>query len=350
MEIYVMKKKFVLTLALVLIVAATVVAAPVELSGEFKAGYTFGFDPLSISNEKLDGSYADAAEISVTGDFWSVTFDALAFTGDSDNAATAKIFLDKALAEQGMDMGDLTVTLGVGSKGSLKPADVYTDSNDAVSELKMLATGNSFDVTIGYGSMVSAYVGADPTDTTNKPFVLGVTTTPVDGVKAGFGYTNYAEVVAAVVADPLAAPPVAGVALVTSAGITGSVTVDVAALAGLDFGLSLSAIDIYHLERSDNATAVNNLYTELNASYEDVAAWVEYQLLDGTSNLIAKASYSGIENVDVYGKLTLEDLSSITTTIGAGASYTMGGVKYALDASYVVEGAFSITPSVYIAF
>ena len=249
-----MKKKFVLTLALVLIVAATVVAAPVELSGEFKAGYTFGFDPLSITEKMLDGDYADAAEISVTGDFWSVTFDALAFTGDSDNAATAKIFLDKALAEQGMDMGEVTVTLGIGSKGSLKPADVYTDSNDAVSELKMLATGNSFDVTIGYGSMVSAYVGADPTDTTNKPFVLGVTTTPVDGVKAGFGYTNYAEVV--------------DLPLVTSAGITGSVTVDVAALAGLDFGLSLSAIDIYHLERSDNATAVNNLYTELNASYE----------------------------------------------------------------------------------
>ena len=336
MEIYVMKKKFVLTLALVLIVAATVVAAPVELSGEFKAGYTFGFDPLSITEKMLDGDYADAAEISVTGDFWSVTFDALAFTGDSDNAATAKIFLDKALAEQGMDMGEVTVTLGIGSKGSLKPADVYTDSNDAVSELKMLATGNSFDVTIGYGSMVSAYVGADPTDTTNKPFVLGVTTTPVDGVKAGFGYTNYAEVV--------------DLPLVTSAGITGSVTVDVAALAGLDFGLSLSAIDIYHLERSDNATAVNNLYTELNASYEDVAAWVEYQLLDGTSNLIAKASYSGIENVGVYGKLTLADLSSITTTIGAGASYTMGGVKYALDASYVVDGAFTLTPSVYIAF
>ena len=331
-----MKKKFVLTLALVLIVAATVVAAPVELSGEFKAGYTFGFDPLSITEKMLDGDYADAAEISVTGDFWSVTFDALAFTGDSDNAATAKIFLDKALAEQGMDMGEVTVTLGIGSKGSLKPADVYTDSNDAVSELKMLATGNSFDVTIGYGSMVSAYVGADPTDTTNKPFVLGVTTTPVDGVKAGFGYTNYAEVV--------------DLPLVTSAGITGSVTVDVAALAGLDFGLSLSAIDIYHLERSDNATAVNNLYTELNASYEDVAAWVEYQLLDGTSNLIAKASYSGIENVGVYGKLTLADLSSITTTIGAGASYTMGGVKYALDASYVVDGAFTLTPSVYIAF
>lgn len=339
-----MKKKFVLTLALVLMVAATIVAAPVELSGEFKAGYTFGFDPLSISNKMLDGNYADAAEISVAGDFWSVTFDALAFTGDSDNAATAKIFLDKALAEQGMDMGDLTVTLGVGSKGSLKPADVYTDSNDAVSELKMLATGNSFDVTVGYGSMVTAYAGADPTDTTNKPFVLGVTTTPVDGVKAGFGYTNYAEVVAA---DTTAVPPVA---LVTSAGITGSVTVDVAALAGLDFGLSLSAIDIYHFERSDNATAVNNLYSELNASYEDVAAWVEYQLLDGTSNLIAKASYSGIENVGVYGKVKLMDLSSITTTIGAGASYMMGGVKYALDAEYVVEGAFSITPSVYIAF
>ncbi len=191
-----MKKKFVLTLALVLMVAATIVAAPVELSGEFKAGYNLNFNPNSITNKHLDTvGYADAAEISVTGDFWKVSFDALAFTGDSDNAATASIYLDKALAAQGMDMGDLTVTLGIGSKGSLKPADVYTDSNDAVAELKMLATGNSFDVTVGYGSLLTAYMGADPTDTANKPFVLGVTTTPVDGIKAGFGYTNYAEVV-----------------------------------------------------------------------------------------------------------------------------------------------------------
>ena len=44
MEIYVMKKKFVLTLALVLMVAVTLTAAtPLEVSGEAKAGYTFEF-------------------------------------------------------------------------------------------------------------------------------------------------------------------------------------------------------------------------------------------------------------------------------------------------------------------
>ncbi len=138
--------------------------------------------------------------------------------------------------------------------------------------------------------------------------------------------------------------------LVTSAGVTGSVAVDVAALAGLDFGLTVSAIDVYHFERSDNATAVNNLYTEAKASFGDVAAWAEYQLLDGTSNVIAKVSYSGIENVGVYGKIKLADLSSIATTVYGGASYTMGGVKYALDATYVVDGMFTLTPSVYIAF
>ena len=341
-----MKKKFVLTLALVLMVAATLVAAPVEVSGEFKAGYKFTFtDPIGIDNKKLDGNYADAAEITVSGDFWSVTFDKLAFSGDSDNAATAKIMLDKALAEQGVDMGDLTITLGVGSKGNLKPADVYKDSNDAVAELEMDATGNSFDVTVGYGSLATIYMGADPTDTTNKPIVVGVTTTPVDGIKAGFGYTNYA----------IVTKNSAGTTTSTSAGITGSVCVDVAALAGLDFGLSLSAIDVFFFEDSVTAKAVNRLYTEVTASYEDVAAWVEYQIVDKVNNLKTSVSYSGIENVGLSASVKLTDLTEtvvngLETTIGAGANYTMGGVKYALDAEYVVDGDFTLTPSVYIAF
>ncbi len=320
-----MKKKFVLTLALVLMVAATVSAFPLEVTGAFKAGYTLTFDPNSIV--ALDATELDINGLSVSGDFWKVGFGggAISFDNDAFNAATLSIYLDKALAEQGVDMGDVTLTLAIGNTGDVKPSDVYSDSNDAVAELAMVGVYSS-KVTVGYTDMVTVELAADPTNTADKPIMLGAKLAPVDGVKAAVGYTNLT-------------------AGGTKGGMTASALVDVAALADLDFGLSASAITVYDLN-----TKVNNLYGEVKASVEDITAWVEYQLLNKQSNVIGKVSYAGIENVGLYGKLTLTDLSDIATKVGAGVDYTMGGVKYALDAEYVVDGSFTLKPSVKVTF
>jgi len=334
MEIYVMKKKFVLTLALVLLVVVGLSAAtPVTVSGEFKAGYTLTFassaTTVAVAND--DGTNAAyASDFAVSADFWKLTYAVLSIDGDASQAASAEIYLDKALAAQGVDMGDLTITLGVGNKSGLKAKDVYTDTNDEVAELAMVGT-EAMDVTVGYGTLASVYLGVVPTDTADKPFVASVCVYPVDGIKASFGYTNKT-------------------ASGTKGGITGSATVDVAALTGLGFGLKTSALAVYDLN-----TEVTNLYGEVNGSYDVYSAWVEYQLLNKQSNIEAKVSYAGIENVGLYGKLEITDITDLNsaneTAIGAGTSYSMGGVKYALDVTYkVVAASFAITPSCFISF
>nr|WP_321294624.1 hypothetical protein [uncultured Sphaerochaeta sp.] len=321
-----MKKKFVLTLALVLMVATTLVAFPVEFTGSIKAGYKLTFDPTAIAASNTPEINIDA--LSVSGDFWKVGVagGTLAFDTDNAIAGTLSIYLDKALAEQGVDMGDVTVTLAIGNMGDVKPSDVYADTNDKVAELAMKGTYSS-KVTVGYTDMVTVELAADPTNTADKPIMLGAKFAPVDGVKAAVGYTNFT-------------------ASGDKGGMTASASADIAALAGLDFALTASAITVYNFD-----TEKNNLYAEVNGSFEDISAWAEYQLLDTTSNLIAKVTYAGIENMGIYGKLSLADFSDIATTIGFGADYTMGGVKYALDAEYAAATeAFSLTPSVKVSF
>lgn len=331
-----MKKKFVLTLALVLMVAASLVAFPVEMTGSIKAGYKLTFDPLVIDEANVPEINIDA--LSVSGDFWKVGVGSGTLAFDTDNAikGTLSIYLDKALAAEGIDMGDLTLTVSLGNKGTVSGLHVYTDPNASVGDngYRVRQKGAySTEIQVGYGSLLTASFSADPTDKTNKPMQISVKTTPMDGISAAVAYTNYAE-------NKWLTP----VASDADGAIGGSVAVDVAALAGLDFGLSVSAIDTYFLGMEENY-----LLAGVKASYQDIAAYAEYQLFDGTSNLIAKATYSGIENASVYAKLTLNDLSSVDTIVGFGADYILGGVTYALDAEYASE-KLSLTPSVKVSF
>jgi hypothetical protein len=70
MEIYVMKKKFVLVLALVLMAAVAVTAAPVTLTGSFKAGYKFAFPGITAVNASTEISIDG---LSIADDFWKVS-------------------------------------------------------------------------------------------------------------------------------------------------------------------------------------------------------------------------------------------------------------------------------------
>jgi len=361
-----MKKKFVLTLALVLMVAASLVAFPVEMTGSIKAGYKLTFDPVAFAAANTPEINIDG--LSVSGDFWKVGVAGGTLSFDTDNAikGTLSIYLDKALAEQGVDMGDLTLTLSLGNKGTVSGLHVYTDPNDSVDDngYRVRQKGAySTEVQVGYGSMLTASLSVDPTDKANKPFQISAKSTPVDGISAAVAYTNYAENKFRKVSvdsypwylDTTAATLAGAIKndkkVTTSSNpvdadgaIGGSVAVDVAALAGLDFGLSVSAIDTYFLGMKENY-----LLAGVKASYEDIAAYAEYQLFDGTSNVIGKVTFTGIENMSAYVKLTLDDLSAVATTVGFGADYTMGGVTYALDAEYAAK-ALSLTPSVKVSF
>lgn len=328
-----MKKKFVLTLALVLMVAGTLVAAtPIEVSGSFKAGYEFSFNPNGVSAIENGNEGELVTLLDFTGDFWKVSLNAgtaVEYHDEQAVAATAEIYLDKALAEQGIDMGDLAVTLHVGDDVSGSAYTVLADPNDWAAGLGMSSAVDNFGVTVKYSDMVEIYASADPTLST-IPMVVAAKLMPVDGIKAAVGFTNDAN------------------------GVIVSAAADIAALAGLeDIALSASVEDIYLLDAE-----TNELNADVKAEVSGVGLWAAYQMTAAKVNkLAAKASYeTTVEDFDLSASfkaemLDLSDISNTTTyTIAAGAGYAMGGVDYALDAEYVIDGAFTLTPSVSISF
>ena len=388
-----MKKKFVLTLALVLIVAVGLSAAtPLEVGGTFKTGYKFTFvqNGNGIAGTEVKSEAKNAA-VSVAGDFWKVSLAGGTIGFDAKMAAKAEIYLDKALAEQGMDMGDLTLKMTIGNMADLGGLSAYANSRDDLSGLKM-ASGFSgayaTSLTVGYGDLVTVMVGADPasfidqkiaavdkyyyidqttglitsdaailakTIASNNAFVISAKTTPVEGVSAAVAYTNVSETGAYKAPTDYPYLPNAAKFNKSSKGaIAGSVKVDVAALAGIeDFGLTASAYDLFNLE-----TEKNLLFVEVNGSFGDFSAWTEYRILDTYNDMMLSVSYAGIENVGLSATLNLDDITNKDATyaktevkIGGGATYAMGGVTYALDADYAIQAkTFTMSPSVKIAF
>jgi hypothetical protein len=340
MEIYVMKKKFVLTLALVLVVAGTLVAAtPIEVSGSFKTGYDFAFNPQSASQIENANEAEIETLVALTGDFWKVSLNAenIMYNDEDPVQAKAELYLDKALAAEGIDMGDLALTLHVGTGVSGDALTVLADKNDFRADdgtgVGMATTGDNFGVTVKYADMVEVYASVDPT-LKALPMVVGAKLMPIDGVTAAVGFTN----------DYTA---VSNNAFVVSADA------DVAALAGLDFALATTGEFIYDLGAETFAATA-----DVAGEYAGIGLWVAYYNdMADVNKLATKASYSTIVSgfdLSASFKVQMDDLSDIantsTYTIATGAGYAMGGVSYALDAEYVIDGAFTLTPSVSISF
>lgn len=333
-----MKKKFVLTLALVLVVAGTLVAAtPIEVSGSFKAGYDFAFADTGNSTTPIQDHTANVT-FEFADDFWDLEIGgALIYDEETITIATANIYLDKALAEQGTDMGDLAVTLHVGTGVSGSAPSVLADKNGyaddyvaAVSGIGMSTTGNNFGVTVKYADMVEVYASAYPN--TTFPMVIGAKVMPLDGVEAAVGFTN----------------DYSG-----NNAMTVSAKADVASLAGLqDIALAATGEFFFDIDAETSA-----IVADVDAGYAGFGLWVAYynSMLD-VNYMAAEASYSTtVSDFDLSASFKA-DLGVIDTsddetyTIGAGAAYAMGGVTYALDAEYVFDGAFTLSPSVSISF
>jgi hypothetical protein len=337
MEIYVMKKKFVLTLALVLMVAATLVAAPVELKGSFKAGYKITFDsPLSIAGAYNDGTNQLVLDaLSVSTDFWKVSVSD-AGTLFKDTTGNITLYLDKALAEQGVDMGDLTVSAVIGNKSTMDALSVYSDPNGTLDvgagTLEMTGALSS-GVTLGYASLGSAYIAFDPTDG-NRNLLASAKLTPVDGISMAFGWAKKT-------------------AASTDGAINGSVKVDVAALANLDMALTASATALYNM-----ADKSYEILAAADTEISGVGLWAEYTNLAKKNGLGVGASYDVSDMLSVSGSFTTSDLANIDTTYSVSGSATYGlvggatyglGLKYAYDTT-AAKGLFSMTPTVKVTF
>jgi hypothetical protein len=324
MEIYVMKKKF-LTLALVLMVAVTLFAAkPVEVSGTFDFGYKITFNPLGSA---LADNSKYSTFVSVSSDYWKVNLTAGGgvFANNVKNAMTADIYLSKALAAEGVDMGDLDVTLHAGTGVGKSAPSVFADKAE-FGAYKAAAGNANAGATVKYGALVEVYGAADLT--AKNDFVFGAKTTPVEGVSAALGYATAGKVFAA------------------------SAAADIKKLANLDFDLAASVA-----YQGDFTAKTNKMYTSVYGSYSDIGLWVQYGTDTKWHRLAAKASYS--TTIEGFGlaagvKVASADLTAdplkVDVTLDGSAAYTLGGVKYKLALEYVVNGAFTLTPSASFSF
>ncbi|MPN09999.1 hypothetical protein SDC9_157292 [bioreactor metagenome] len=279
-----------------------------------------------------------------TGDFWKVSLGTadVAYATDAAVAAKAELYLTKALAEQGMDMGDLALTLHVGNGVDKGAITLLADKADFRKDKKLqMASAKNFGVTVEYGTLVKAYVSVDPT-VTSLPMVASVKFAPVEGIEAAVGFSNnFTE---------------AKTPITNAKGLSVSAKADIAKLVDLDFTLAATGELLMDLDASKNT-----ITADVAGVYEGVGLWVAYQKdYTNVNKLAAKASYeTKVEDFDVSASFQakMNDLAKITDkakteyTVAAGAKYAMGGATYALDAKYEVNAAaFYVTPSVSISF
>jgi hypothetical protein len=338
MEIYVMKKKFVLTLALVLMVAVTLTAAkPLEVSGSFKAGYKFTFDAAKTAPTVVKDHKA-TIDASFTGDFWKVSITGTPTYGaDKGVEATAEIYLDKALKEEGVDMGDVSLTLHAGTSVAKGAYTQLADLADFREDIGVaMDTADNFGLTVGYADLVKVFFAAFPG--TGFPMVVGATVNPLDGVAVSAGFSNDWTM------DGAIAPAKA---------LTASAKVDVKKLADLDFGLT--ATGEYLLDVDNKVSLIN---ADVAGDYEGIGLWVAYNTDLTLHKLATKASYkTEIDNFTVGAgvKFSSTDLADIANKyeidIDASASYKLGGATYALALGYGVKAEkFTVSPTVAISF
>mgnify|MGYP001396224958 CR=1 FL=1 len=359
-----MKKKFVLVLALVLLVASTAFAGDVKFSGRVRQGYVFRFytngDAAKITSKRVKEGKLTFKVEDADG-LWSLNFGDLNGTLDSNDklAANASISLSKAMEKAGVDMKDWSIALGIGNTGADTGLRAYNDVNgNGYDKFKNNGT-YSADVTVGYGKMVSVKVSADPVtvknDTTEnkRSFAVTALVTPVDGVKvaAGYGYNFVGG------ATTTAAPVTAKNA------IYGAVTVDIAKLASMkDFNLKVSAWDQYAFKDTSTTPeteAKNWMQANIALGTAKVSGYVEYSIFNKVQNLNVTANFNVVKNMglDAYFDLgTMNDADEMTWDIGGDVSYTFGGVVYSLNAEYdhAKKGSdkhsFALTPAVAISF
>jgi hypothetical protein len=370
MEIYVMKKKFVLVLALVSLVAMSAFAAdktPVTVSGKARVGYKFTFQQdtaTKIAAAKSPSVYLN--NLSVSGDVFKIGFsDLFASTSDDDWSTDgyAEIYLDKIAKAAGSDWGKFTLTIGGGSsKANMNGPIVYSDPNSSAGDNSYakvrMAGKDSAYMTIGYDKYVSIYLAGSPTnwvgDAKKKSFLINAVVTPVDGLKVAAGYTGVALRTARKEADKAVE--------YGKGAFGGSVLVDVKTLAKLDFDLKVSAIDAYYFAGDDAHQNVNDLMAAVSGGMDSWAAYVEYQMFgkglktnqNAQQSIIGKFTYKGIKNTSLYAKYTLTIEDSNTNKIGFGGSYAMAPVSFAVDANMTFAKdknmVFDITPYFTVVF
>ncbi len=332
-----MNKKFVATVALVLLVVVGLTAAP-TFSGRFRQGFSFNFNQSGNTvTEWKDKEAKLVFKVADENGLWAISFGTLNGTSLDSNdkyEANATVSFSKALALAGLDLGDFGISFSLGNMSAVTALSAYNDvTGNGYYKLKNNGVASGY-VDLNYGSWVQVRASIDPTDTGRSGSVSTVVA-PIDGVKVGFAYGyNMVSGIGSSVKD--------------KHGINGSATVDIAALCDLDFKLGLSFYDTYLLESSKNYLAAN-----INGGYGPVWAYSEFFMFDGTMGLNNYVEFTGVENLgtDVYFNIANFTDVANTITVGGDVSYKIAGVTYAVNMEYgTAAKTFSLTPYIVISF
>jgi hypothetical protein len=336
MEIYVMKKKFVLILALALV--SSMAFATFNFGGEALVGYSFDLDAGSVSTYDYD-STVGYFYMNATTDYAKV-----AFRGDVDSSSSynyeetaiqLSLYLDKALAEKEIELPvSLTAYIGNAALGGFysyaDPSGIVDDNYDwfQANDRSTYPIG----VDVGYEGFTFRAM-ANIVNARMNP-LLSVKGTVVDGVSFAASYVGNSVYVGG------------------DSEVNLSATADLAALADLDFSLKASAFTVFGIA----ATSDPVVLAALTGGKDAMTGYVEYSLnatKDNTSSVAGSRVFVGgsyaLANATVGAAV---DYTFTSELLGYSAyiKSTLGGVTYKAKLGGYSDGNYYLNTQAYIAF
>ena len=383
--------KKILTVLVVVLLATTTIFA-VDFSRRFRAGYKFSFGDDFTASAWKNPELKLTAKISDDAGIWTVNVkalnvesssftldkDALAdlFTGnvtspeemadalgnafevsggkvslDSDDKLSANLSLNIAalLAANNVDLGDVSLALSIGSNGAMTALSAYNDvTGDSGYKFKNDGA-YSTELAIGYGDLIQTKIAIDPNTAGKVAVALSALTKPVDGVAVSAVYGHNA-IVYTMGSDDV------GVSMKNAFGAAADF--NIAALAGLDFDLGVTVYDNFAWEKD---ASYNALAAAVYGGVDFIDAYFELRMDNATvtknteSNFGMKTqvNFNVVENLGLDVYLSASDFEAFDTTfkVGGDVSYTLSGVEFAANLEYAAaDEEFSITPKVIVVF
>jgi hypothetical protein len=336
MEIYVMKKKFVLILALALV--SSMAFAAFNFGGEALVGYKFDLANGGVSTYGYDGS-TSYFYMNATSDYAKVAFrlsvtDPTSYNYQETQAALT-LYIDKALAAEGVELPvSLTAYIGdadvSGFYSYVDPTGIVDDYYDGFDANTRTNYPLGFDV--GYEGYTFRTM-FDIVGTEVNP-VVSAKGAVVDGVSFAASYLAANKYIAG-----------------SSSEVNLSATADIAALADLDFSLSGSVFTVLGLGSPTDSPIV---LAAVTGGKDAVSAYAEFSLnaveaSADTVGIYAGASYALTDLVTVgadCGYTVDESLFSYSGYVKT----TIGGVQYKAKLGGDTDGSLYLKTQAYIAF
>ena len=140
-------------------------------------------------------------------------------------------------------------------------------------------------------------------------------------------------------------------------GVSVATDINVGTIAGLDFDLGVTVYDNFGWEKE---ASLNALAAAVYGGVDFVDAFFELRMQNLTANketdttlgMKTQVNFNVVENLglDVYFSIGSFDAVEDSYAVGGDVSYTVSGVKFAANLDYAAVAGFSITPKIVVTF